>query len=403
MTDEEFSQWFAGFVDGEGYFYIVIPKNSVVGFRFGIHLHIDDLEVLEFIKRKLNSGNIFSSTSSSTASFELNSMKDITTNFIPLFDKFPLNGVKYLDYLAFKNAIDVKNNAELSKPRKLELIRELKNSMNTKRVNFKFPSNHTVRITPYWLLGLIEGSFSFSLSKNIMQITFYLSLTAAQAPLINEIKYMLDSLLIEDRHLKLPEDCLEKLRKAVSVYKREKRVDNAKPTIAITVTQTKFIVEKFIPLLLTLNFVTKKYYDFLDWAFITYLIYTGKHTTEAGKNLIIMVSNRINNKALTTYKGKALQVIPQSLIDEVWKMKDVYTKGKDGLRVHASDQAKTVRGQHFYILAVGLNGAKLTFKNSEVCGNYFKVTSATINNRIVKSLPISNSNKDNFLLTRKPL
>lgn len=120
LTDEEFNQWFAGFVDGEGSFAIIIQKNSVVSFRFGIHLHIDDLEVLEFIKRKLNCGNIFSSTSSSTTSFELNRVKDITTKLIPL-DKFPLNGVKYLDYLAFKNAIEVKNNAELSKPQQVLL------------------------------------------------------------------------------------------------------------------------------------------------------------------------------------------------------------------------------------------------------------------------------------------
>lgn len=52
ITDAEFAQGFAGFVDGEGFFIINIAKNSVISFRFGIHLHIDDIKVLEFIKEK---------------------------------------------------------------------------------------------------------------------------------------------------------------------------------------------------------------------------------------------------------------------------------------------------------------------------------------------------------------
>lgn len=120
----------------------------------------------------------------------MNSINDIVTKLIPLFDKFPLNGIKYLDYLAFREAIAIKNSTEGTKDSKFKSILELKTSMNTKRVNFDMPSTHSLRITPYWLLGLIEaeGSFSFSLSSNIMKTTFYLSLTAAQAPLIHAIK-----------------------------------------------------------------------------------------------------------------------------------------------------------------------------------------------------------------------
>lgn len=50
MTDSEFSQWFTGFIDGEGYFYISITQNSVIAFRFSMHLHLDDIETLKFIK-----------------------------------------------------------------------------------------------------------------------------------------------------------------------------------------------------------------------------------------------------------------------------------------------------------------------------------------------------------------
>ena len=60
MTDSEFKQWFVGFTDAEGCFRIAINnKNKVISFNFSILLHIDDKEVLEFIKKKLNCGNMF--------------------------------------------------------------------------------------------------------------------------------------------------------------------------------------------------------------------------------------------------------------------------------------------------------------------------------------------------------
>lgn len=62
MTDYEFKQWFVGFSDAEGCFRIAINnKNKVISFNFAILLHIDDLEVLEFIKNKLNCGRVYTS------------------------------------------------------------------------------------------------------------------------------------------------------------------------------------------------------------------------------------------------------------------------------------------------------------------------------------------------------
>lgn len=133
----------------KGFFYISIPQNSVISFKFGIHLHLDDIETLKFIKDKLHCGVISVSHTSGSAKFELNSLNDIRTKLIPLFDKFPLNGVKYLDYLAFKEGIAIKLNEGLSKQQKHELILGLKDSMNSKRVDFEMPFAHKIRITPY--------------------------------------------------------------------------------------------------------------------------------------------------------------------------------------------------------------------------------------------------------------
>ena len=43
-----------------------------------------------------------------TADFVVTKIRDIQNILIPIFEEFHLNGVKYLDYLAFKEAINIK-------------------------------------------------------------------------------------------------------------------------------------------------------------------------------------------------------------------------------------------------------------------------------------------------------
>ena len=53
-------------------------------------------------------------------------------------------------------------------------------------------------------------------------------------------------------------------------------------------------------MLSSLSFVTKKSKDFLDWAFIASLIYKGKHTTDAGRELILKITKGMNKYRLST-------------------------------------------------------------------------------------------------------
>jgi hypothetical protein len=97
-----------------------------------------------------------------------------------------------------------------------------------------------------------------------MGISFSLSLTATQAPLINAIKNYLGSYFIDDAHLKSSQDNLEIISQIVYIYTRDKRGEGDKPQITISIKRIKYLVEKIIPMLSNLRFVTKKYQDFLD-------------------------------------------------------------------------------------------------------------------------------------------
>ncbi len=64
----------------------------------------------------------------------------------------------------------------------------------------------------------------------------------------------------------------------------------------------------------------------MDWSFITYLISTGEHNIEAGKELILKICKGMNNYRLSSFKGSNNQPILPSLINEILRMEDIYIK-----------------------------------------------------------------------------
>lgn len=95
-------------------------------------------------------------------------------------------------------------------------------------------------------------------------VSFGLALTMAQKPLVSAIKSFIDNYHIEDNLLKNSKDYLEIISKRSVVLVGKPSANNAKSSVMIQINQVKFLVDKFIPLLFGLKFVTKKYKDFLD-------------------------------------------------------------------------------------------------------------------------------------------
>ena len=108
-----------------------------------------------------------------------------------------------------------------------------------------------------------EGSFFFNYTN--MGVGFSITLTSSQAPLINAIKNFLDSYLIEDVHLKTSPVYKEIISQRTSLHTKKKSTENANTAIILQLKRVNFILDKFIPLLSNLSFVTKKYQDFLDF------------------------------------------------------------------------------------------------------------------------------------------
>jgi hypothetical protein len=104
--DQSFIEWFVGFVDAEGCFLIKINGN-LVQLIFKIGLHLDDYPLLCCIKEKIQCGYITLDHKRQKANYVISSQEALLGVLVPIFDSFHLNTTKYLNYIAFKEVINM--------------------------------------------------------------------------------------------------------------------------------------------------------------------------------------------------------------------------------------------------------------------------------------------------------
>lgn len=319
-NDKEFYKWFSGFTDAEGNFMILtLPKGFT--FKFSIGLHIDDLHVLNYIKDKLGFGIVYAYKS--TCYFNVTKKEDIL-KIIAIFDIYTLNSSKRLDYLDLKKAFYLYNNRTSKEV--LNQILDIKNSMNTQRINFK-PSQ--VNISKSWLLGFIEGDGSFSLGRTAMEPVFSIKLTESGLPLLIEIKKYLENNLGFDSY------SMQKLNSSsIIAIGKNKAINNSKPLATLTIKNIHFLNNYLIPFLNEsgCKFISKKGLDFNDFKIICKAIYIGAHRIKRIKDLIIKLSFTMNNYRLSTYLG-TVESISISEINEIINAKATIEHLSDGRQI----------------------------------------------------------------------
>jgi hypothetical protein len=132
------SNWISGFVCGDGNFFIDIFKSSSnkigyqVKLRFSITQHSRDKELLGLIVKYLAAG-IVNIHSENAFVFKVTKLVDLNQKIIPLFKKNPIHGIKQLDFLDFCEVAKLMNEGKHLTTEGLNLIRTIKNKMNTKR------------------------------------------------------------------------------------------------------------------------------------------------------------------------------------------------------------------------------------------------------------------------------
>lgn len=150
-------EWFCGFTDGEGSFYITkitSQGRSAYSFNFRINLHIDDSLCLYIIRDTLGFGKVNEYKDKNYCYFSVSKKEDIK-KLIMIFDSYPLQFTKLLNFLDFRKAFYI--SSPNITPEVKDEIAKFSSGMNRKRTDFKFPSFHQIQITRYWLLGFTEA------------------------------------------------------------------------------------------------------------------------------------------------------------------------------------------------------------------------------------------------------
>lgn len=137
-------------------------------------------------------GKVYDRSDTPFSTFIVSDLDSLLNIIIPFFNKYFLRGNKYLDFLVFKQIVEMINKKDHLTIEGKEKINGLLKDFNKKRTTFTMPKDHKINITPYYLLGLIEGEGSFTFANG--RIRFSLTMTETQKPLIEAVKSFIDSL-----------------------------------------------------------------------------------------------------------------------------------------------------------------------------------------------------------------
>jgi hypothetical protein len=136
MTDDETSNHFiAGYVSGEGSFYISAPKTPSGQLQCGFSLKVrkDDRELVEMVRHTLdNVGHIYLSEAGhgTPVTLMIRRLGELVNTVIPFFDLYPLRGKKRVNYELWKRAVLMMWNDEHLTRDGIAAILEIRAQMN---------------------------------------------------------------------------------------------------------------------------------------------------------------------------------------------------------------------------------------------------------------------------------
>lgn len=278
--DTPFLEWLTGFVDAEGNFNISLRNyksqdnkyNSLI-LTFQIGLHIDDLEVLKFIQKKLGCGKI--TISKNRCNFFVNDQASLINIIVPVFNLVPLKSSKYFQFLIFEKAVTlIKNKGHLTDRGRNEIIKFYQEIKNPSIYLEASPA--LSHLNKYWLGGFVDGDASFSARLNRPVFKF-------------------------ENHVKeLP------LFRAIVDYfqfgNTRTTGNNSTQMVILEFNNIHFLKNVIVPLFTKTKLLnSKKLKDFNDFCVLVNIYYYGYHTIAEGESLAREIISNWNNFRLSTY------------------------------------------------------------------------------------------------------
>lgn len=139
ITSQKIShpEWLSGFTSAEGCFWIYIFKSTTtkmgqsVNLIFKLAQHVRDEQLFMSLVEYLGCGKIYFEREA--VYYRVTKYSDISEKIIPFFKKYPIVGVKALDFKDFKKVSELMKNRDHLTSEGLDSIRQIKNGMNRGR------------------------------------------------------------------------------------------------------------------------------------------------------------------------------------------------------------------------------------------------------------------------------
>jgi hypothetical protein len=136
------AQWIVGFVDGEGCFHVSINAHPemTAGFQvlpeFTVVQHERDVQVLHALKSYFGCGVVRTNHADRMA-YRVRGHEHLSKNIVPFFEKHPLKTRKRVDFVKFREIVNLMSRGEHLNGDGVEKIREIANAMNRKGLKIK--------------------------------------------------------------------------------------------------------------------------------------------------------------------------------------------------------------------------------------------------------------------------
>ena len=136
------AQWIVGFVDGEGCFHVGINPHPemTAGFQvlpeFTVVQHERDIQVLHALKAYFGCGVVRKNNGDRMA-YRVRGHEHLSKNIISFFEKHPLKTRKRVDFMKFREIVNLMNQGEHLTPGGVEHIRTIAGQMNRKALKIK--------------------------------------------------------------------------------------------------------------------------------------------------------------------------------------------------------------------------------------------------------------------------
>lgn len=375
ISNEDFLNWFVGLSDGESSFYFTrtIINNLYIkySFIFKLTMHIDDRKVLEYLHQNLNIGRLV--IDGDEISFIVSKKEEIII-LINIFSKYNLNTTKHLNFRDWKKAFYIYINRKLDNTSFDSELLKIKDQMNNNRTNFSMPENHKIKISQYWLLGFVEAEGSFLLNKTSLIPAFAIALNDKDAPVLHEIKNFFYNNLGFDLKSKFKLDNSSNL----GIHFQTAR-GTTKGAVRFLIKNTHILYNYLIPFFNKMTFISKKGLDFSDFKLICFSI--GGHENENIKNLILKLSNTMNNNRLSNSKKTKSTLLEKDELNILKNFSPIYNHLPDGTTINILNN-KIANYRNFIYILTSSNGEVSYFINVDEVANFLNTNKSTLNRKL---------------------